>query len=52
MQKQYVLGVSKYFSGHPVKLQGNIMYIDNDSYNPSIPGKSNFGFMLQMELGI
>lgn len=52
LQKQYIVGVSKYFSGHPVKLQGNLIYFDNDSYNSAVPCKSNFGFMMQMELGI
>lgn len=52
LQRQYVLGVSKYFSGHPVKLQGNLLYIDNKSMHPSVENSGNFGLMIQMELGI
>jgi len=52
LQKQYIVGVSKYFGGHPVKLQSNLIYNQKHSLHPDVESKGNFGFMLQVELGI
>lgn len=52
LQRQYILGVTKYFSGHPVKLQGNLLYIEKQSMNEAVESSGNFGVMIQMELGI
>lgn len=51
-QYQYMLGVTKYLSGHPVKIQTNLMYLVEHSLNASVSNASSFGLMFQLELGI
>ncbi|MFZ9587064.1 MAG: porin [Crocinitomicaceae bacterium] len=49
--EQWQFGVSKYFYGHRVKVQGNLLYhITRDLKNQTKSGQ--FGAILQVELGI
>lgn len=50
-QEQYLLGVSKYFYGHRLKVQGNLLYqVSQDIQN--VTQKAQVGAILQVELGI
>lgn len=50
-QEQYVLGISKYFYGHRLKVQGNLLYQVTKDLK-KVDQKGSFGAVFQVELGI
>jgi phosphate-selective porin OprO/OprP len=53
MQKEYTMGVSKFFSGHQLKIQGDISYRQNSFENNTDANQgANDGLMWRMQVDI
>lgn len=49
--EEIALGVTKYFYGHRLKVQGNLLYLRTEDFK-AVSLKQQFGAILQVELGI
>lgn len=51
-QRQYMLGITKYLNGHPLKLQLNLIYFEEIPLNTVLEKDDGIGVLFQVELGI
>lgn len=51
-QKQYMVGLTKYLNGHPLKLQLNLVYFEEKPLNSVLEKDNGLGMLFQVELGI